>query len=56
VSSFCFRHHFNILARTWAEQKKDPRHTHVKVGLRFCRIAYQIVAGRQVFRIRPANA
>ena len=42
-------HHFNILARTWAEQKKDPRHTHVKVGLRFCRIAYQIVAGRQVF-------
>jgi transposase len=43
-------HHFNILAQKWREQKKDPRHTHVKVGLRFCRIAYQIVAGRQVFR------
>ena len=42
-------HHFNALAHTWAAQKKDPRHTHVKVGLRFCRIAYQIVAGRQVF-------
>src|SRR5262245_14486681 len=43
-------HHFNILAHTWKQQHKDPRHTHVKVGLRFCRIAYQIVAGRQVFR------
>ena len=42
-------HHFNVLAHTWREQKKDPRHTHVKVALRFCRIAYQIVAGRQVF-------
>lgn len=42
-------HHFNILAHQWREQKKDPRHTHVKVALRFCRIAYQIVAGRQVF-------
>jgi transposase len=43
-------HHFNVLAHTWQGQKKDPRHTRVKVGLRFCRIAYQIVAGRQVFR------
>jgi transposase len=43
-------HHFNALAHTWQGQKKDPRHTRVKVGLRFCRIAYQIVAGRQVFR------
>ena len=42
--------HFNALAHTWQGQKKDPRHTRVKVGLRFCRIAYQIVAGRQVFR------
>ena len=33
-----------------AGPKKDPRHTRVKVGLRFCRIAYQMVAGRQVFR------
>jgi len=43
-------HHFNVLAHTWQKEKKDPRHTRVKVGLRFCRIAYQIVAGRQVFR------
>jgi transposase len=43
-------HHFNVLAHTWQQQKKDPRHTRVKVGLRFCRIAYQIVAGRQVFQ------
>jgi len=43
-------HHFNVLAHTWQQQHKDPRHTRVKVGLRFCRIAYQIVAGRQVFR------
>lgn len=43
-------HHFNALARIWKPQGKDPRHTRVKVALRFCRIAYQIVAGRQVFR------
>ena len=43
-------HHFNVLAHTWRGQKKDPRRTRVKVGSRFCRIAYQIVAGRQVFR------
>jgi len=43
-------HHFNVLAHTWQSQGKDPRQAHVKVGLRFCRIAYQIVAGRQVFR------
>jgi len=42
--------HFNALAHTWQGRGKDPRHTRVKVGLRFCRIAYQIVAGRQVFR------
>jgi transposase len=43
-------HHFQVLATTWAGQGKDPRHTHVKVGMRFCRIAFQMVAGRQVFR------
>jgi transposase len=43
-------HHFQVLATQWAAQGKDPRHTHVKVGLRFCRIAFQMVAGRQVFR------
>jgi transposase len=43
-------HHFNALALTWRAQGKDPRHTRVKVAARFARIAYQIVAGRQVFR------
>jgi transposase len=43
-------HHFQALATRWNAQGKDPRHTRVKVGLRFCRIAFQMVAGRQVFR------
>jgi len=43
-------HHFQALATHWSAQGKDPRHTRVKVGLRFCRIAFQMVAGRQVFR------
>ncbi len=43
-------HHFQVLATQWRSQGKDPRHTRVKVALRFCRIAFQMVAGRQVFR------
>lgn len=43
-------HHFQHLATQWAKQGKDPRSTHVRVGLRFCRIAFQMVVGRQVFR------
>jgi transposase len=43
-------HHFQALATQWGAQGKDPRHTRVKVALRFCRIAFQMVAGRQVFR------
>jgi hypothetical protein len=43
-------HHFRVLAAHWAAQGKDPRHTRVKVAVRFCRIAFQMVAGRQVFR------
>lgn len=43
-------HHFGVLALQWAAQGKNPRHTRVKVALRFCRIAFQMVAGRQVFR------
>jgi transposase len=43
-------HHFNDLLHRWQALGKDPRHTRVKVALRFCRIAYQIVAGRKVFR------
>ena len=43
-------HHFQVLATQWRAQGKDARHTRVKVGLRFCRIGFQMVAGRQVFR------
>jgi len=43
-------HHFQALATQWTAQGKDPRHTRVKVGLRLCRIAFQMVAGRRVFR------
>jgi transposase len=43
-------HHFRVLAALWATQGKDARHTRVKIAHRFCRIAFQMVAGRQVFR------
>jgi transposase len=43
-------HHFQHLAALWKSQGKDPRASRVRVGLRFCRIAFQMVAGRQVFR------
>jgi transposase len=42
-------HHFQVLATQWQAQGKDPRHTRVKIALRFCRIAFQMVAGRQIF-------
>jgi transposase len=42
--------HFSVLATRWRALGKDARLTHVKIGLRFCRIAYSIVAGQQVFR------
>jgi transposase len=42
--------HFRAKAEVWDAMGKDPRTTHVKVGMRFTRIAYQMVAGRQVFR------
>ncbi len=41
--------HFGALSVRWRAAGKEPRHAHVKVALRFCRIAYQMVAGRQVF-------
>jgi transposase len=41
---------FRMLAGAWKAAGKDPRKSHVKVALRFCRIAYHMVAGRQVFR------
>jgi len=43
-------HHFQHLATRWRSQGKDPRDIHVRVAHRFCRIAFQMVAGRQVFR------
>jgi transposase len=42
--------HFRQLASSWRAQGKDPRHSHVKLACRFCRIAYHMVAGQQVFR------
>lgn len=42
--------HFRTLATSWRLQGKDARDIHVKVGGRFCRIAYQVVAGRAVYR------
>jgi transposase len=41
--------HFRRLAATWKTIGKDPRHSHVKIACRFCRIAFHMVAGRQVF-------
>ena len=49
--SLCLRGiQWTTTSRRWAAQGKDPRDTRVKVALRFCRIAFQMVAGRQVFR------
>ena len=46
----CCNHHFNVLAHHWKITGKDPRDSRICVAQRFCRIAYQMVAGRQVFR------
>lgn len=43
-------HHFQHLAILWKSRGKDARDIHVRVAHRFCRIAFQMVAGRQVFR------
>jgi transposase len=42
--------HFRALAATWRAAGKDPRHARVKIAARFCRIAFQIVAGGQLCR------
>jgi hypothetical protein len=42
--------HFNASMHRWRALGKDPRNTRVMVGSRFCRIAFQMVAGRRVFR------
>ena len=41
--------HFRALNAIWKSQGRDSRWSRVKVACRFTRIAYQIVAGRQVF-------
>jgi transposase len=43
-------HYFNALAQRWKAAGKDPRHTRVRIASRFCRIAFHMVVGRQVFR------
>ena len=42
--------HFGILAAGWRVKKVDPRDICVRVGGRFCRIAFQMVAGRMTYR------
>jgi hypothetical protein len=42
--------YFRVQATAWRLAGKDPRDIHVKVGGRFCRIAYAMVAGRSVYR------
>ncbi len=41
-------HYFRGLADCWRANGKDPRKAHVKVASRFSRLAYLIVAGRQI--------
>lgn len=43
-------HYFRGLADRWKAAGKDPRDAHVKVASRFSRLAYLIVAGRQIVR------
>ncbi len=47
-------HHFQHLNMQWAAQGHDARAIRVRVGQRFARIAFQMVAGRQVFH-HPAH-
>lgn len=42
--------HFRVLAAKWQLEGKDARSIRVRVAGRFCRIAYQIVAGRMTYR------
>jgi transposase len=42
--------HFRVLAAGWRRHGRDARAVRVQVAGRFCRIAYQMVAGRKVFR------
>jgi transposase len=49
-------HHFGALAHDWRNQGKGPKDIRVRVAARFCRIAFQLVAGRQAFRHPAAQA
>jgi transposase len=42
--------YFRAQAAKWRSAGKDPRDIHVKVGGRFCRIAYRMVAGQAAYR------
>ena len=42
--------HFAVLAAGWRLKGKDARSVRVQVAGRFCRIAYQMVAGRMTFQ------
>ena len=42
--------HFRGLAHQWRQAGKAPRHSRVKVAARFCRIAFHMVAGGQVYQ------
>ena len=42
--------HFKALALGWKTLGKNPKHTRVKIASRFCRIAFHMVAGQQVFQ------
>jgi hypothetical protein len=42
--------HFRVLAAGWRLQGRDPRAIRVQVAGRFSRIAYQMVAGRTLYR------
>jgi hypothetical protein len=42
--------HFGVLAAGWRLRGKDARDIRVRAAGRFCRIAYQMVAGRATFR------
>jgi len=41
-------HYFQGLADRWKAAGKDPRDSHVRVASRFSRLAYLIIAGRQI--------
>jgi transposase len=46
----CCNHHFRELSARWLGLKKDKRDIRVRVADRFCRIAFQMVAGWHGYR------